>query len=876
MAVKNKQMKRAEPESDLCFAGKPVSVVESMIRWPHRYPSKKTKLEAATATKGDKKEKIKLAKRHYEQALVDGVLINLNDDVYVTGLPGKLNFIGKVIEMFEADDGVPYSRIRWFYRPNDTLIERFAELVQKKRVFLSNVEDDNPLTCIYSKVNIAKVPLPKITSRIEQRVIPPCDYYYDMKYEVPYLNFTSADDDTAASSTLSSDSASNCFETLHKDEKYLLDLYSGCGAMSTGFCMGASIAGVKLITKWSVDINKFACDSFRHNHPETEVRNEAAEDFLILLKEWKRLCERFSLSSSTEPMESISELEDEESDENDDIDEASTGMELSAGEFEVEKFVGIVFGDPKGTGEKTLHLKGTVYSVCGGPPCQGISGYNRFRNKQAPLEDKKNQQLLVFLDIIDFLKPSYVLMENVVDLLRFSKGYLARHAVASFVAMNYQTRLGMMTAGSYGLPQVRNRVFLWAAQPTEDLQVGLIQKELLQLDNALTLADAISDLPPVTNSEANDVRNYNDAAPKTDFENFISLKRSETLLPVCGGDPARRLFDHQPLELRDDDLERISYIPKKKGANFRDMPGVLVHNNKAQLNLRVKRAKLKSGKNVVPAYAVSFIKGKSKKPFGRLWWDEIVNTVVTRAEPHNQCVIHPMQERVLSVRENARLQGFPDCYKLCGSIKEKYIQVGNAVAVPVGVALGYAFGMASQGLTDDEPVIKLPFKYPECMQGTNFEFLSALGNVSKDTGIVASMILNSTRDFEARVQYNEVEKKRCSTMIATLCRFKPPQTPEEVEGDLCAAFDKLSVDDFFKGDMPDWVPEDALTASDNLQYYEEKLQWAQPFELRKIIVQTREDVESKKWAKAENAILHCLQKPWLPSRLQCYHKENNG
>jgi len=46
----------------------------------------------------------------------------------------------------------------------------------------------------------------------------------------------------------------------------------------------------------------------------------------------------------------------------------------------------------------------------------------------------------------------------------------------------------------------------------------------------------------------------------------------------------------------------------------------------------------------------------------------------------------------------------------------RYIQVGNAVAVPVGVALGYAFGMASQGLTDDEPVIKLPFKYPECMQ----------------------------------------------------------------------------------------------------------------------------------------------------------------
>lgn len=39
------------------------------------------------------------------------------------------------------------------------------------------------------------------------------------------------------------------------------------------------------------------------------------------------------------------------------------------------------------------------------------------------------------------------------------------------------------------------------------------------------------------------------------------------------------------------------------------------------------------------------------------------------------------------------------------------------MAVPVGVALGYAFGLASQGLSDDQPVISLPFKYPQCMQG---------------------------------------------------------------------------------------------------------------------------------------------------------------
>uniref|UniRef100_A0A1J3CZD9 DNA (cytosine-5-)-methyltransferase n=2 Tax=Noccaea caerulescens TaxID=107243 RepID=A0A1J3CZD9_NOCCA len=86
------------------------------------------------------------------------------------------------------------------------------------------------------------------------------------------------------------------------------------------------------------------------------------------------------------------------------------------------------------------------------------------------------------------------------------------------------------------------------------------------------------------------------------------------------------------------------------------------------------------------------------------------------SQPYNQCLINPLQDRVLSVRENARFQGFPDFYKLCLSTKENYmIQVGNAVAVLVEIALSYALGMASQGLCDDEPVIKIPFNYPQCL-----------------------------------------------------------------------------------------------------------------------------------------------------------------
>lgn len=71
------------------------------------------------------------------------------------------------------------------------------------------------------------------------------------------------------------------------------------------------------------------------------------------------------------------------------------------------------------------------------------------------------------MDIVDHLKPKYVLMENVVDILRFAKGFLARYALGRLVGMNYQARMGLMAAGSYGLPQFRMRMFMWGAHHKE-------------------------------------------------------------------------------------------------------------------------------------------------------------------------------------------------------------------------------------------------------------------------------------------------------------------------------------------------------------------------------------------------------------------------
>lgn len=76
--------------------------------------------------------------------------------------------------------------------------------------------------------------------------------------------------------------------------------------------------------------------------------------------------------------------------------------------------------------------------------------------------------------------------------------------------------------------------------------------------------------------------------------------------------------------------------------------------------------------------------------YGRLAWDGFFSTTVTNPEPMGKQgrVLHPSQDRVVSVRECARSQGFPDDFVFYGEILEKHKQIGNAVPPPMGKAIG--------------------------------------------------------------------------------------------------------------------------------------------------------------------------------------------
>jgi DNA (cytosine-5)-methyltransferase 1 len=76
--------------------------------------------------------------------------------------------------------------------------------------------------------------------------------------------------------------------------------------------------------------------------------------------------------------------------------------------------------------------------------------------------------------------------------------------------------------------------------------------------------------------------------------------------------------------------------------------------------------------------------------FRRLGWDTPAPTITGRANRKGSALCHPEFDRPISVAEAAALQGFPPDWRFVGAMNHGYMQVGNAVPVPLGKAIGEA------------------------------------------------------------------------------------------------------------------------------------------------------------------------------------------
>ena len=289
--------------------------------------------------------------------------------------------------------------------------------------------------------------------------------------------------------------------------------------------------------------------------------------------------------------------------------------------------------------------KKEIGGIIGGPPCMGFSMVGNRRP-----DDPRNTLIFYFIQWVNYFKPQFFVMENVPGILSMGKGQVVKKVIELYNEIGYSCKMEVLLAADYGVPQLRRRVF-FIGTPEDSVLSLKIQKtnrkdgnqkapfEKNALPSYLTVKDAISDIldikPFVKKRTENLVKEYSHP-PKTQFQEYLR-KESD------------KLYDHFAPNHSELVMKRISHI--NQGENHISLP---------------KEYQLKGGYPNI---------------YGRLHLNKPADTITGNCG----CVsapgrfIHPTQNRAISIREAARLQSFPDRYRFCGNMSDKYRQVGNAV-----------------------------------------------------------------------------------------------------------------------------------------------------------------------------------------------------
>ncbi len=272
--------------------------------------------------------------------------------------------------------------------------------------------------------------------------------------------------------------------------------------------------------------------------------------------------------------------------------------------------------------------------VVGGPPCQS---YSTLGKRQ--LDDRANL-FMQYKRILSIIKPKAFVFENVTGILSMNGGKLFKCVQAEFAELGYDLKYKVLNALDYGVPQIRERVIL----------VGFLGENNYQYPQPthgdgrlpyVTLREAIGDLPMIASGETN---NSYMNEPTNDFLRFVRKDGKTTAT------------EHSAPKNGDHLIKLMQAL--KDGQSKDDLP---------------EEIRPKSGYG---------------NTYAKLWWDR-PSTTITRnfACPSSSRCIHPRDSRAMSIREGARLQGFPDDYLFYGSDSMKRLEIGNAVPPLLSVAI---------------------------------------------------------------------------------------------------------------------------------------------------------------------------------------------
>ncbi len=288
--------------------------------------------------------------------------------------------------------------------------------------------------------------------------------------------------------------------------------------------------------------------------------------------------------------------------------------------------------------------RGELTVLVGGPPCQAYSVYNHQRG----MHDERSQLFRQYLRLVDALHPEWIVMENVAGIFSIAGGDAVHAIETELRALGYNVEYQIMRAEQFGVPQERRRVVFIGNRIGAPIRHPL-PTHGPGLKPLVTIEDAISDLPELENGGDPGPQHY----AKEPSSSYQRMLRGNATVVTC----------HAAPRLGQVNIDRIVHIPP--GGSWRDIPFEL-------LPAGMKRAK----------------RSDHTKRYGRMTWDGLACTILTKCDIHWGAYLHPAQERAISVREAARLQSFPDSFEFAGSKTEQYVQVGNAVPPLLGKAIG--------------------------------------------------------------------------------------------------------------------------------------------------------------------------------------------
>jgi len=337
-----------------------------------------------------------------------------------------------------------------------------------------------------------------------------------------------------------------------------VEVFSGAGGMSAG----AEMAGINI--KLGIDIDFFACETFKLNHPNA-----------------------IAINSDIKEVESINIKKNEAS---------------------------ILFG---------------------GPPCQG---YSRSNTKTRNKENEKNWLFQDYIRLLKTWNPDWFIIENVAGLKEASKGFFFNKIIEELKKTSYTISWAILNAKDFGVPQNRERLFIVGS--LHGIEFSFPEPT----NKIVTVKEALEDLPSLKNGDLIPIADYKSKSKSS----YSKLLRKGSKMSL-NNNVTRNI---------DTVIQRYKHIPE--GGNWKDIPDELMRTT---------------------------YKDHSRCHTGIYHRLNPNTPAVVIGNYRKNMLIHPWEDRGLSVREAARLQSFPDNFEFKGLLGSQQQQVGNAVPPLLAKAL---------------------------------------------------------------------------------------------------------------------------------------------------------------------------------------------